>query len=94
MTYLDLIRDAEYKLEHNKITLGEYNKMIEPLRVEIPKVGRWIKIGEHAINPNLDICECSECNQRQLIQYKSRFDLKYCPNCGAKMEVNDEADCN
>lgn len=35
MTYLELIRDAEHKLESNKITLGEYDELIEPLRREI-----------------------------------------------------------
>ena len=32
MTYLDLIRDADRKLDMGKITLGEYEEMIEPLK--------------------------------------------------------------
>lgn len=35
MTYLDLIRSAEYKLDKGNITLGEYEEMIEPLKREI-----------------------------------------------------------
>lgn len=37
MTYLELYKDAERKLEKNEITIGEYEEMIAPLRVEIPK---------------------------------------------------------
>ena len=35
MTYLDLIRNADYKLDNDAITLGEYEQMIEPLNREI-----------------------------------------------------------
>ena len=35
MTYLDLIQEAEWKVALNKITLGEYDEMIKPLKREI-----------------------------------------------------------
>jgi hypothetical protein len=35
MTYLDLIRDADRKLDMGDITLGEYEEMIKPLSREI-----------------------------------------------------------
>jgi hypothetical protein len=35
MTYYELIKDAEHKLNSNKITLGEYEEMIKPLKREI-----------------------------------------------------------
>lgn len=35
MTYYELIQDAEYKLNFNMITLGEYEEMIKPLKREI-----------------------------------------------------------
>lgn len=35
MTYLNLIRSAEYKLDKGNITLGQYERMIEPLNREI-----------------------------------------------------------
>ena len=35
MTYLELIRSAEYKLDKGNITLGQYERMIEPLNREI-----------------------------------------------------------
>ena len=35
MTYKRLYEDALFKLEHNKITLGEFEEMIKPLEREI-----------------------------------------------------------
>ena len=37
MTYKELYDKALWDLEHDKITLGEFEKMIEPLNKEIPK---------------------------------------------------------
>lgn len=41
MTYKELYEKAVYKLEHNEITLGEFNKMIAPLNQEVRE---WIPI--------------------------------------------------
>ena len=41
MTYLDLIRNADYKLDNDAITLGEYEQMIEPLNREIQPEHKW-----------------------------------------------------
>lgn len=35
MTYKKLYEDALFKLEHNKITLGEFEEMIKPLEREV-----------------------------------------------------------
>lgn len=37
MTYKELYDKALWDLEHDKITLGEFENMIEPLKKEIPK---------------------------------------------------------
>lgn len=52
MTYLELYRKAEMLVESGKITLGEFEKMIEPLNEEIiewtpvsekvPEKGEWL----------------------------------------------------
>ena len=41
MTYLDLIRDADRKLDTGQITLGEYERMIEPLKREVQPDPDW-----------------------------------------------------
>lgn len=48
MTYLDLIRDADRKLDNGRITLGEYEKIIEPLKREIQP----------------EIIRCKDCKHR------------------------------
>lgn len=35
MTYLELIRDADRQLDDGRITIGEYEQMIEPMNREI-----------------------------------------------------------
>ena len=77
MTYLELIRDSEFKLSRNQITLGEYGELIKPARREIIPEGKWI------INNNDDAGEgyyiCSNCKN-------DVYDITdFCPNCGADM---------
>lgn len=59
MTYLELIRDSEFKLEHNEITLGEYYEMTEPLRREIEQESKT-DILNSIVNDiqNLRGCSC------------------------------------
>ena len=39
MTYLDLMRKADYQLDYGEITLREYEQMLKPLEREIqPKI--------------------------------------------------------
>ena len=71
MTYRQLYEDAMNKLDHGKITVGEYEKMIEPLDKEIEpeppepeeldfvqphkKVGVRLEIGQP------EIIRCKKC---------------------------------
>lgn len=50
MTYRELYENALYDLEHDKITLGEFWKMTEPLekRVDAPTMSDWIPYPEQA----------------------------------------------
>lgn len=50
MTYLELYHKAGRLLDSNKITLGEYEKMIEPLEREI---NEWIPVSERL--PEVDM---------------------------------------
>ena len=38
MNLLELLRDADRKLDHGEITIGEYEKMIAPLKDAVPVV--------------------------------------------------------
>lgn len=89
MTYLDLIRSAEYRLDKGHITLGRYEEMIEPLKREIqpePHEGHWIGGDGSYI--------CSECGSNPIDFINTTgasFDayveipMDYCPSCGADM---------
>ena len=78
ITYYGLYREANRLLDKSKISLGEYERMIEPLNDEIRKAGRWIDAG-------WDGEKCSLCGWNiDDTFYTQQFN--YCPNCGAKME--------
>lgn len=54
------------------------------------KTGKWIRHDEIK-NVYGGICiECSECGEKYVVQHI--LDEKYCRNCGAKMEVGENAD--
>lgn len=68
------------------------------LKAQLPKRGEWID-GENFEDPFLGKFRCSVCGHAvQAIEYNYeqktvRFTCgksNYCPNCGAKMEVQDE----
>lgn len=89
MTYLELINNADHKLSHNQITFGEYNKIIEPLRTEIPKKGEWI----HWTDDYKDYCTCSKCGYGEEGELLLKNITPFCPYCGSyNGGVEDETD--
>lgn len=42
MTYRELLYKAQRLINHNEITLGEYDKMTKPLDEEVREEGKWI----------------------------------------------------
>ena len=79
MTYYELFTKAENLLINNKISLGGYEEIMQPLNEEVRKEGHWIRDGHHI--------RCSECSE--YICDKDRegdtIPQNFCPNCGAKM---------
>ena len=75
MTYRQLLYKAQRLINHNEITLGEYDEMTKPLEEEVRKVGKWKSDGYGHIF-------CTACNEASLTVHKSKF----CPYCGARME--------
>ena len=80
MTYYELFTKAENLLIHNKISLGEYDKMVQPLNEEVRKEGHWIRDGHHI--------RCSECSEYicDTDREGDTIPQNFCPNCGSKMK--------
>ena len=51
-----------------------------------PKTGHW-KVVSDGYGDNAYICECSECKDTVWVYKDADRKWNYCPNCGAKMEV-------
>ena len=75
MDAVKIYENAVRRLEKSEITLGEFEKLIEPLRnVSEKKTGKWIEEDDFVI--------CSECGEEHgWIAYRANF----CENCGADM---------
>lgn len=52
MTYRELLLQAELKLDHNDITLGEFEQMIAPLNREVDVLDKIRKEIQENINYN------------------------------------------
>ena len=52
MTYLELIRTANQQLNNGNITIGEYEKMLEPLKQEV-----------QSIQTEQKLIKCKDCNE-------------------------------
>ena len=83
----DLHRDprpasAEWLFE-NQVALYDAAAAIEALQAEVPKRGEWIYKPKDAIEMMFTLPKCSVCG------HESSDANNYCPNCGAKMEVQD-----
>lgn len=75
-----LYEDAISDLEHNKITLGEYEKQIEPLThlyYDRPS-GFWTKV-------DVATYICSECGKKQIADDIN--ELNFCCCCGSRNKV-------
>lgn len=94
MTYRELYENATKKLVSSEITLGEYQEMTKPLEEEVRGTGHWVMPvrDDGTSDPICYQVRCSKCGfdldpqtwHTELHQYGAD---KYCPNCGAKMEV-------
>lgn len=73
-------------------------KMVELIdnspTVEPAKHGRWIVVSDGYGNGDATahICECSECKDTIWVYKKATRRWNYCPNCGARMDLKEEAE--
>lgn len=63
------------------------NKIDEAPTIDAEPVrhGRWEKASEY-----MPIYVCSECKERNLFKNGNNVFSNYCPNCGAKMDLEGE----
>lgn len=75
--------EADGLLERSYGVMDAYMDVLQAPTVhpEPPKMGKWeIRV---IWPPDGEDCYCSECGKGECLPY-----WKYCPNCGAKMEVD------
>lgn len=90
MNAVEIYEKASWDVEHNKITLGEFEERIKPLYdVEPVRHGHWIRESVGSDNSSegyfkISMAECSECGT--CVMGKPN----YCPNCGARMRMTKE----
>lgn len=82
MDAVKIYEDAVRRLEKSEITLGEFVKLIEPLRdVSERKTGKWIQ------DQKSKRYRCDQCLSFALKTDDMQENLSdFCPVCGAMME--------
>ena len=87
-------QDTGYTDPFNVMTaIRDRIQQLPPIQPAEPKRGRWIRTGSGSL---YDHYECSECGKAPKWEcmgdnrWKIAF-TDFCPNCGAKMEVNNES---
>lgn len=89
MTYRELCEITTKQLEHNEITLGEYDEMTKPLDEEVRKVGKWV------YDKTIQNWRCSICNETpKTLGYVGTSDFmekefKFCNHCGTEMRGSE-----
>lgn len=85
----DAIDGGRYSLDtvDDCIELENCVKVLPTADVAPVAHGRWIHDG-HRINGGIDWCHCSECGKSDNFCARTN----YCPNCGAKMDIEDGGD--
>ena len=87
MNAIVILHDADYKLDHNEITLEEYSKLIKPLEDVVQIVhGKWI-----GCDTQCGIA-CSVCGTPvdgfcgSIDYIHLSYEPDFCPHCGAIMD--------
>ena len=93
MNAVEIYEKASWDLEHNKITLGEFEERIKPLYdVEPVRHGRWQCEEVPCIYGKKFILTCSECGESVSVTESALMEEHYCRSCGARMNEEDQGD--
>lgn len=84
-----LLKDKDYliqqqadEIERLRRDVKKQQEKMFKLAKKLPKRGEWLPTNEHR-----PMWECSRCGW--YVDEGGRKDFTYCPNCGAKMEVQN-----
>lgn len=91
---LDYFSDINYAY-NNCNKHDDLSRMLDELVATPPKVGKWLEkeVIDDKVIEEWQSARCSVCDKYHTTPYMYYFSrYNYCPNCGAKMEVdeNDE----
>ena len=88
-----LLEAAEHNVEFQEGIVDVY--ILESILAGMPAVdaapvvhGRWGEYESFPLTPSLNGCPCSVCKTH--FSPSSIIVMKYCPNCGAKMDGGDD----
>ena len=79
--YQHLDNEVEWKVNQDRLYALEVINDFPAAEVAEVRHGRWISTGVIS-------CKCSDCGKLQLKSHAD--DSNYCPNCGARMDKEDE----
>ena len=79
-----LMLDAAAAIEELQKDKAITNRKLDSALKKVPKCGKWIRIDKHTI-------QCPLCHRYLDLRgvNAGRGNANYCPNCGAKMEVQE-----
>ena len=63
MTYKEIYEKAANMLDRGKITLGDFNKMVEPLNSEVQSEPHWIPVTEN--------CDCDLMDNEEVLVFQN-----------------------
>ena len=81
-----LLNDATEQVGYSREEAADCIRYMDTADVAPVVHGRWEWIGPYRYNDDGMIGTCSVCKERLRL-----FAYNYCPNCGAKMDGDDDA---
>ena len=89
----DAIEELQAIAHSHCVAASAYWEELEELKAQLPKRGEWV---EENRRPRSSQFVCSECHRTAYDPqptrdkaWRKRCRYAYCPNCGAKMEVQE-----
>ena len=85
MDAADAIEELRQIADHHEQSAKDYWKEACEYKAQLPKRGEWINSKERMRPDMCSVCGCVYEADR----FMDKIAWNYCPNCGAKMEVQE-----